>query len=248
MQILQIGLIMLIVGFVTTYLKITIDRIFLVLLLLMWMGFSIQDAIVINALTMAAASIVLIRGAKTSLAKLPKPAMFTIIVLSFLGGIVGRWISLYTNNHVLIIILGIYAILVGLRLVLIKPKMMSSGKITSAMGFVSLVFSILTGLISAGGKPLQVPIFAKLFKVSMEQAYLVATLGTIASVAGFIAGQLLTNHKLLQLPLIGWSWMYFLGISVVMYLFEPFWSQKGQKWVTLIVGPILVLVGLKLLI
>ena len=46
-------------------------------------------------------------------------------------------------------ILGIYAILVGLRLVLIKPKMVSSGKITPAMGFVSLVFSILTGLISA---------------------------------------------------------------------------------------------------
>lgn len=82
-----------------------------------------------------------------------------------------------------------------------------------------------------------------MFKVSMQQAYMVASLGTIASLTGFIVGQLLFNAKMLQLPILGWSWIYFFGISIVMYVFEPFWSPKGQKWVTIIVGPILVLVG-----
>lgn len=240
-------LIALIVGFVTTYLKITIDRIFLVLLLVLWMGFGIQQAVVINALVMLLASLLFFRGARPQLSHLPANVKWSVVTLSFIGGIFGRWIGLQLSSRDLLIILGIYAILIGLRLLLVKPKMVPDGKMRAGVGVVTLVFSVLTGLISAGGKPLQIPVFVKGFKLSMPQAYLVASLGTIASTVGFLTGEL-WFAKVIPLSNLAWSWIYFVGISLVMYILEPLWNPKIQKWITLVVGILLTAVGIKLVI
>ncbi|QQE78221.1 TSUP family transporter [Alicyclobacillus sp. SO9] len=246
-QWLLVILVAFIVGFVTTYLKITIDRIFLVLLLVLWMGFGIQQAVVINALVMLLASLLFFRGAKSQLSQLPNTVKWTVLVLSFGGGVFGRWVGLQSSSRALIVILGIYAILIGLRLLLIKPKMVPEGKIHSGVGIVTFVFSILTGLISAGGKPLQIPVLVKGFKLSMPQAYLVASLGTIASTIGFLVGELWFT-KAIPLSNLAWSWIYFVAISLIMFIFEPMWSQKMQRWVTLAVGILLPIVGIKLLV
>ncbi len=74
----QIMLVMIFVGGVTTYLKITIDRIFLVLLLSFWMGYGIQQAIVINALVMLLASLLFFRAARPQLAQLPRTVMWSV--------------------------------------------------------------------------------------------------------------------------------------------------------------------------
>ncbi|QSO47747.1 TSUP family transporter [Alicyclobacillus mengziensis] len=240
-------LITLIVGFVTTYLKITIDRIFLVLLLVLWMGFGIQQAVVINALVMLLASLLFFRGARPQLAKLPGGVKWSVVTLSFIGGIFGRWLGLQMSSRGLLLILGIYAVLIGLRLLLIKPKMVPDGKLQAGVSVVTFIFSILTGLISAGGKPLQIPVFVKGFKLSMPQAYLVASLGTIASTVGFLSGELWFT-KAIPLSNLAWSWIYFVGISLVMYILEPLWNPKVQKWVTLLVGILLTVVGIKLMV
>ncbi|PWI54266.1 hypothetical protein [Sulfoacidibacillus thermotolerans] len=85
-----VGLIVFVVGFVTTYLKITIDRIFLVLLLVLWMGFGIQQAIVINALVMVLASLLFFRNARSQLSQLPGAVKWSVVILAFAGGILGR--------------------------------------------------------------------------------------------------------------------------------------------------------------
>lgn len=244
---LLVILIALIVGIVTTYLKITIDRIFLVLLLVLWMGFGIQQAVVINALVMLLASLLFFRGTRQQLSQLPGVVRWSVVILSFVGGIVGRWLGLHTPSRGLLLILGIYAVFVGLRLLIIKPKMVPDGKMHAGVSIVTFLFSILTGLISAGGKPLQIPVFVKGFKLSMPQSYLVASLGTIASTTGFLVGEL-WFAKAIPLSNLAWSWIYFVGISLVMFIFEPMWSQKGQKWVTLLVGILLTVVGIKLII
>jgi len=242
-----VGLIVVIVGFVTTYLKITIDRIFLVLLLVLWMGLGIQQAIVINTLVMLLASLLFFRGTRTQLAQLPATTKWSVITLSFFGGILGRWIGMQTSSRGLLMILGIYALLVGLRLLIIKPKMAPEGQIRTGVSVVTLLFSVLTGLISAGGKPLQIPILVKGFKLSMPQAYLVASLGTMASAIGFVVGEL-WFAKSIPFSTIAWSWIYFVGISLVMFIFEPLWNIKGQKWVTLIVGIVLTAVSIKIML
>lgn len=244
---LLVILIVFIVGSVTTYLKITIDRIFLVLLLVLWMGFGIQQAVVINALVMLLASLLFVRGARPQLAQLPGRVTWSVVTLSFIGGIFGRWIGLQMSSRGLLLILGIYAVLIGLRLLLIKPKMVPDGKMQAGASVIPFIFSILTGLISAGGKPLQIPVLVKAFKLSMPQAYLVASLGTIASTVGFLTGELWFT-KVILLSNLAWSWIYFVGISVVMYIFEPLWKPKAQKWVTLLVGILLTVVGIKLII
>ncbi len=60
----------------------------------------------------------------------------------------------------------------------------------------------------------------KVFQVSMSQAYWVASLGTMAATCGFLIGELLFV-KSIPLSSLAWSWMYFVGISVVMFAVEP---------------------------
>lgn len=54
----------------------------------------------------------------------------------------------------------------------------------------------------------------------MSQAYWVASLGTMAATCGFLIGELLFV-KSIPLSSLAWSWMYFVGISVVMFAVEP---------------------------
>jgi uncharacterized membrane protein YfcA len=240
-------LVAIIVGGVTTYLKITIDRIFLVLLLLFWIGFGIQQAIVINALVMLLASLLFFRAARPQLAQLPRTVMWSVVALSFVGGMTGRWIGLQASTHGLLLVLGVYAVLVGLRLLLIKPQMVPDGTLRASASVVPFIFSVLTGVISAGGKPLQIPLLIRTFKLSMPQAYQVASLGTVSATCGFLIGELWFVRSI-PLSSLAWSWIYFVGISVVMFAVEPLWTLQGQKWVTLLVGILLTAVGIKLLV
>ncbi|PWI54265.1 hypothetical protein BM613_13780 [Sulfoacidibacillus thermotolerans] len=68
----------------------------------------------------------------------------------------------------------------------------------------------------------------------MPQAYLVASLGIMSAAIGLLVGEL-WFAKVIPFSSIGWSWIYFVGITLVMFIFEPFWNMKGQKWVTLLV-------------
>jgi uncharacterized membrane protein YfcA len=245
-QVFLTMLVALIVGFVTTYLNITIDRVFLVLLLVLWMGMDMQQAIVINALVMGLAALLFFRGQKSHLAQIPRPVVGSIVILSLLGGLISRWVSLQLSDRTLLIVLGAYAIVVGLRLLILKPKMVPNGSYRTRASVITFIFSLLTGFISAGGKPLQIPLLVKRCKLSMAQAYLVASLGTMSAVAGLLIGQVWFARVTFED--LAWSWLYYAAITLVMFIFEPLRSNKVQKWVTLIAGVLLTLVGLKLII
>jgi len=241
-----VGLIILIVSFVTFYLKIKIDRFFLVLLLMLWFGFDINKAIIINALVMFLASLLFIREHKENLTKLPRNISVTIILTALTGAFIGRLVGSQFNAKILIIILGVYAVLVGLRLLFLKPRPVEGGDLSLRISWIPFIFSILTGLISAGGKPLQIPMYTKFYKIPLPKAHLIASLGTMSAVIGLLLGQMVVDIHFFNMELFAWSWIYYAGIISITLLIENFWSQKGQKWVTYIVAPLLIIVGIRL--
>ncbi|KXG44078.1 TSUP family transporter [Tepidibacillus decaturensis] len=241
-------LIILIVGVVTLYLKITIDRIFLVLLLMFWLKIDIHQAIIINGLVMLLASFLFVRGNKEQILQIPKNVFWPVAIIAFIGGLVGRWFGSSLDSKVLMIILGVYAVLVGLRLVLLKPKLVQPGQLKPVIAVISFLFSILTGLISAGGKPIQIPLLMKTQKLSMPQAYMMGSIGTMFAVIGLLTGQVLVDYSFFQAKMFSWAWVFYVGFSLIMILFEKKWSPKGQRIMSYIVGPLLILVGFRLFI
>lgn len=235
-----------IVGLVTTYLNTAIDRVFVILLLILWAKVPIQDAIVINAIVMFLSALLFFHGSRERILSIPKSVVWSVLLLSFIGGGVGRWIGLQLSDQVLWIILGIYAILVGVRLWLLTPKLADEGKYHPAVNWVLSPFSLLTGVLSAGGKPLMIPLLAKLFKLSLGQSYLLASLGTMGAISGFLTGQVLFD-SILRANIINWSIILFVGITLISFMVEPLWNKRGQQWTANVVGPLLILVGLKLL-
>ncbi len=238
-----------VVGFVTSALRIWIDRVFFVIMMLSFGHLPIAQAIPLNILVLflAVVSHGLIRREGWlwgAFARFPSWEGWAALLSGLLGGVLGRYLGFQTPGKVLLLLLGIYAIAMALRLVLVKP---ADGRAAPEHpGWIlpiSLGAGVLTGLISAGGKPFAIPLFNKALGHKMPLAYAIATFGTIGAVVGAILTHLFVkgySSAEVETALAAWA-----GISLFAWLTDHFWSPKLMKITALIVALVLFLVGVK---
>ncbi len=240
-------LVAIIVGFVTSSIKSWVDRIFMVIMLVGIVSLPIQDAIVINLIVLGLSALMLALRQWPVLSSV-REDWPRLIIPSILGGVLGRLLALKTGAPVLMLVLGIYAILVGLRLVLIKPMPEREGKAHSNWLIpVEFLAGGLTGFLSAGGKPFKVPVYNWILGHHPQRAYAMASVGV--SVAAWSA---LTTQFAVGQPLSAGNLVFavyeFIIVTLVALGIERIWSPKLNKIVTWIISPILVVVGVRFIL
>lgn len=240
-----------IVGFVTSSIRSWIDRVFLVIMLVTIVGLPINEAIQVNLLVLAFSALfhILRNGKQLKNAVPAGSSEWLIIVISaIIGGITGRLINSITGPAVLMVTLGVYAILVGLRILFIKPISEKEIKAHPALlSPVSLAGGFLSGLISAGGKPFIVPAYNNAMGHHPKRAYALASLGVVAGAFASILTQaaLPSSFSADQLLLALYE---FILVTLIALLVNKFWTEKLAKIVNLTIAPILMLVGIKFLL
>jgi len=235
-----------IVGFVTGSIRSWVDRFFLVILLVSLMRIPIQDAIVINLIVVAlAALMMLIR--QTEIVTAVRSDWALVIIPAVLGGMVGRILALNLSASILLTILGVYAILVGVRLVLIKPMPEREEKAHPAwIAPIAGLGGLLAGLISAGGKPFTVPLYNAALGHHPRQAYALASVGVVSGAAMALATQVALGESISQQSLLLAVYL-FIVIVLTALIVNRFWTQKLNRIVTLVIAPLLALVGIRFL-
>jgi len=171
---------------------------------------------------------------------------WTMLILpAVLGGILGRLLGLQTPAPILLIVLGAYAILAGLRMVLIKPLPERDDKAHPAwLAPVSFLSGGLTGLLSAGGKPFSVPIYNWAMGHHPQRAYALASVGVTAAAWSAIGTQVATGTSLAPGDL-GLAVYAFILITLTALGVSRFWSTRLNQVVTWIIAPLLVLIGIR---
>lgn len=248
-SILQAILAALIVGFVTASIKINMDRFFLVILLVFLVGLPFDQAILINLLVVLAAAGILFYRQSAGLRKLPRQYLPAIVASSAVGGLAGRSLGLALPQPVLLIVFGVYAVGVGLRLVLVKidPK---AAAVSPPARLVPLFlsFGLIAGLLSAGGKPFKVPILNRWFGFPPPMAYVLSTVGVACAITAALAAQLILAPGTITGEIAAWAAFFVLSITAVSLVVERFWSQMLQKYVSWAIAPILAVIGVRFLL
>ncbi len=244
MLLLKILAASLIAGFVTASIKSWVDRFFLVILLTSLVGLPIQESITINLVVVALASLMLALR-QSEVWKSVREDWALLIIPAIPGGVVGRLLGLNTPASSLLTALGIYAILAGLRMVLIKPLPERDDKAhPSWQAPVAFLFGGLTGLISAGGKPFSVPIYNWVMGHHPQRAYALASVGVTAAAWSAISAQVATGAALAPADL-GLAVYAFILVTLTALGVQRFWTPRLNQVVTWIVAPLLVLIGIR---
>ncbi|MCX7027134.1 MAG: sulfite exporter TauE/SafE family protein [Spirochaetes bacterium] len=240
-----------VVGFVTASIRSWVDRVFLVILLVGVDGLPIRETIVVNLMVVALAAVMMVvrqRKALRAAASVGGLEWVIIVVSAMVGGVAGRLVAANVSPKTLVDVLGIYAILVGLRIVFIKPLPEREMKAHPAwFAPVSLGSGLLAGFISAGGKPFAVPAYNNAMGHHPQRAYAFASLGVaiatwsaIATQAIFVAPPTAANIIL--------ALYEFVLVTLVALIVNKFWSEKLNKIVNLAIAPILIIVGIRFLV
>lgn len=150
----------LVVGFVTSALRIWIDRVFFVIILLTLGHLPVQEAIALNLMVLFFASLShgLVRREGWlwgAFARFPSWEGWAALISGLAGGVLGRYYGLALPAKVLLFLLGLYAIAMALRLVLVKPaEVRPTPEHPGWIVPVAFGAGALTGLVSAGGQAL----------------------------------------------------------------------------------------------
>jgi len=234
----------LIVGFVTASIKSWVDRFFLVILLTSLVGLPIQQSITLNLVVVALAALMLALR-QSEVLKSVRQDWAMLILPAVLGGILGRLLGLQTPAPVLLVVLGGYAILAGLRMLFIKPLPEKNDKAHPAwLAPVSFLFGGLTGLLSAGGKPFSVPIYNWAMGHHPQRAYAMASVGVAAAAWSAIGTQVATGTPVAPADL-GLAVYAFILVTLTALGVNHFWSPRLNQLVTWIIAPLLVLIGIR---
>ena len=123
----------------------------------------------------------------------------TMLLLGFIGSILGALTSKYVNYDLLKIIFGVLCILSVFCIAIIKvpqnDKLLNKNKLT--LDLISLIGGILSGLIGPAGGTILIPIFIAYLKYPMHK-----TIGTtsILSIPTAIGGILMYTYLGMQVP------------------------------------------------
>jgi uncharacterized membrane protein YfcA len=236
----------LIVGFVTASIQSWVDRFFLVILLISIVGLPARDAVTINLIVVSLAALMMALR-QTDVLVSVRQDWALVVIPAVVGAVLGRVVGLNISANVLMVLLGIYAILAGLRLAFIRPLPEKETQAHPAwLAPIAFGASILMGLFSAGAKVFQVPLFNITLGRHPKQAYALAALSVTVAAPAALATQiglgatLTTSQILLALYL-------FALIAGVALIVQRFWTPKLNQIVTWIIAPILVLVGIRFL-
>jgi uncharacterized membrane protein YfcA len=235
-----------IVGFVTASIQSWVDRFFLVIILIGLVGIRIQDAVVINLVVVSlAALMMLLRQADVLLSV--RTHWAEIVVPAAVGGALGRVIALNLKPAVLLAILGVYAILAGLRLVFVRPLAERENKAHPAwMVAIAGGSGVLGGMLSAGGKPFAVPLYNAALGHHPRKAYALATLGVVSSVWVSLLTHVGLGQAIGQTSLLLALYL-FVVIALTSLAVARVWTPTLNRIVTYTIAPILVLVGARFL-
>lgn len=250
----------LIVGFVTAGVTIKFDRFFAILLLMFLFKYSVFEAVNVFLWIIMLGALTVILGSREKIAGLPKQMklkLFLVIPLfTLVASFFGSFLFSAGSRTGLIVLLGILAILYGLRLIFIhfKPEEMdlrngnpAAVKICGLLGPIISGFSI--GLIGTSLKPVKIPLGIKAFKMNMKQVYLGNTITAFfASVFAIVWHSILGRNSdfpvsfeqvLLGIALWG-------GIHFVSELTNLVFPNKWKKVFQIIIGIVLLAVSIRI--
>ncbi len=237
----------LIVGFVTASIQSWVDRFFLVILLVSLVGLPIQDVVTINLIVVSLAALMMLLR-QTEILTSVRQDWPLVVVPAAVGAVLGRVISLNVSANVLMILLGIYAVLAGLRLAFIRPLPEKDTQAHPAwLAPIAFVAALLTGLLSAGAKVFQVPLFNIALGRHPKQAYALAALSVSVSAPLALATQISLGAALTASQILLALYLFALIVGVALMV-QRFWTPKLNQIVTWIIAPVLVLVGIRFLL
>ena len=252
-----------IVGVVTAGLTIKFDRFFAILLLMFLFKYTIFDAVNIFLWIIMMGALMIILDNREKIAGLPKQMkikMFVLIpVFTLIASLLGTLVFRASGKVALIVILGILAILYGLRLIFIhfKPEEVNLDPKNQRPVFAMLCsfigpwisgFSI--GLIGTSLKPLKIPLAIKVGRMNAKSTYLGNTVTTFfASSFAIMWHAILTNegstgpdfYEQMILGTALWT-----GIHYFHELTNLFYKEKWKKVSQIVVGIVLAAMSIKI--
>jgi uncharacterized membrane protein YfcA len=235
-----------IVGFVTASIQSWVDRFFLVILLVGMLGMPIKDAITTNLIVVSLAALMMALR-QSEILRSVRQDWGMIIIPAVIGAILGRALVVNLSSTVLLVILGLYALLAGLRLAFIKPLPAKETNLHPAwLVPVSFGAALLTGLLSAGGKVFQVPLYNLALGRHPKQAYALASLGVSVAAPVALASQVSMGFMLSANQILMASYLYIVIVGTALIV-QRFWTPRLNQWVAWSISPILFLVGVRFL-
>ena len=258
-MIIEFLLTILIVGYVTAGLDIKFDRFFTILLLLFIFGLSIFDSINIFLWVIMLGALMIILKNKNAISSLPKGMKLKLFVMIPLFTLVatffGTWFFSISSSAALLVVLGVLAILYGLRLVFIHFKSHELNlqkehpviaKICGLFGPILSGFSI--GFVGSSLKPLKIPFAIRIGKMNAKKVYLGNTITTFfasgfAILWHFFFTKAMTINIFYEQMLLGaalWT-----GIHYVFEITNLCFKDKWRKPFQIFIGVILVLASIK---
>ncbi len=259
-MIINFVIITVVVGIVTSGIKIRFDRFFTILMLMFVAGETISDAVNIFLWVIMLGALMVILDNKDKIAQLPKPMkikLFGIIpVFTLLASFIGSWLFINLTPNTLILILGVLSILFGLRLIFIhfKPYEMNYEEghpvITKLCGlFGPWLSGFFIGLIGTSLKPLKISFAIKVGKMNIKKVYLGNVITTFfASIFSLFWHFILSknpNSTIFYEQMI-FGMAVWTGIHYIYELTNIYFKTKWQKVFQIIIGIALVLVSIKI--
>ena len=236
----------LIVGFVTASIQSWVDRFFLVIMLIGIVGLPITEAIPVNLIVVSLAALMMVLRERAALGSV-RQDWALVVIPAAVGAMLGRVLALSLTPTVLLAVLGVYAILAGVRLAFIRPLPEKETKAHPAwLTPISFGAALLSGLLSAGGKVFQVPLYNSALGRHPKQAYALAGLGVSVAAPVALATQIGLGVTLIATQILLALYLFALIVGVAL-LVQRFWTPKLNQIVTWIIAPILVLVGARFL-
>ncbi len=236
----------LIVGFVTASIQSWVDRFFLVILLVGIVGLPIQDSVTINLIVVSLAALMMLLR-QTDMLTSVRQDWPLVVIPAAVGAILGRVIGLNVSAKTLLILLGIYALLAGLRLAFVRPlPEKETGAHPAWLAPIAFGAAVLTGLLSAGAKVFQVPLFNIALGRHPRQAYALAALGVTVSAPLALVTQIGLGVTLNVSQILLGLYLFVLIVGVALIV-QRFWTPRLNQVVMWIIAPILVLVGIRFL-
>ncbi len=235
-----------IVGAVTASIRSWVDRFFLVILLVNVVGLPIHQAITVNLVVLSVAAL-LLSLEQTDVLTSVREDWPLIIISSGVGGLLGRLLGIALPDIYLLALLGIYAILVGLRLLFVKPVPEREIPAHPAwLAPVAFIGGVLTGLLSAGAKPFTVPVYNWALGHHPKRAYALGALGVVTAAWAAIITQIAVGQFFTPFELSLGAYE-FIAISLTALFVRRYWTPKLNRIVSLLVAPILIVVGIRFL-